>query len=129
MKYQKRNNSNWNSGSGRYSASGQQKKHSGAKRVSNGKNDGGTNVSAWNYSRQRGLVSILIFPTKFSDEPSKSGGLKLCAKVTFKRTGEERLISCIKSSKNGKYYIAKMGLCINPSAPNGGYCGTSNYTK
>lgn len=100
------------------------KKRSGAKFVSDGKGLN-TNISAWNYSKEKGLVSVLVFPTKYSDQPSKSGGLKLCAKVNFKRTGQTTLMSAVQSSKNDKIYIAALGWVINPKAPNGGYCGQS----
>lgn len=103
-------------------------KHSGAKKVTfeNGKSLSGTKgVSAWNWSKDRGFMDILIFQTKFSDELSKSGNVKLAAKVSFRRNGESSIKSCVISKKNGKYYIPALGLVVNPDAPNGGYCGQS----
>lgn len=106
-------------------------KHSGCKRVvlKRGSSSNERNISAWNVSKERGLITALIFATKYSDQPTSNGNVNLCAKVTFKRTGLTQLMKCVKSTKNGKFYIPALGMVANPDAPNGGYFGQSKRPR
>jgi len=121
------NNSNYNRGGNNSSAP---KKHSGAKWVAiqKGDNAGKQGVSAWNYSRRRGMVTVLIVPWgKTHEVKAKSSGRlwqNWMAKVFFKDIGEPKLFGAMFDVAKRKFYIKELGWVVNPNAPNGGYCGT-----
>jgi hypothetical protein len=121
-------NGNYNRGGNGGNAGRPNKKHSGARVtvIKQGKNQGQWCITAWNVSRDKGMVSVLIVPYGKTHESKSKGGrlwLNMMAKVTFKRYGETKLFSAMVDSSTKKATIEELGWTINPSAPNGGYCG------
>lgn len=118
---------NRNNGGG-YNNNQPRKKHSGARLVTfkKGKHAGAWGINAWNYSREKGMVSVLIAPygkTHLSKSNSGREWLNMMAKVTFRKTGQTLLFSAMVDNHTKKATIEELGWTINPSAPNGGYCG------
>lgn len=112
---------------------GQRKKHSGAKMVSitKGENKGKQGISAWNYSRRGGLISLLLTPYGKTDKhKSKTTGRiwqNWMVKVTYKSTKQpDYITSALYDEQRGFAIIKEFGWKVNPKAPNGGYCGTFN---
>lgn len=103
------------------------KKHSGAKFTASSKN-GNPCITAWNYSRRLGLISVFAAPYKGTKEVTspKSGKAYQVWMCTIEGKGIASthfpvLVSVEKHSfqiENG------YGWTVNPNAPNGGYCGT-----
>lgn len=103
------------------------KKHSGAKFTQTSKN-GNPCITAWNYSKRCGLISVFAAPYKGTHEvvSPKSGKAYQVWMCTIEGKGIQSshfpvLVSVQKHSfqiENG------YGWTINPNAPNGGYCGT-----
>lgn len=106
-------------------AGGMKKKHSGAKYHATTKN-GNPAISAWNYSRRHGLVSVLIAPYKGSKVVTSQSGRRWgvwMASITGK--GFRQNFPVLVDLASHKAYIREgFGWVVNPSAPNGGYCGT-----
>lgn len=121
--YQRNTQSNYRS---------QPKKRSGARFSVNRKTSEQV-VVGWNASRKRGLLSVLITTSKFTEEfkGKKSGKMytRLMAVLTNKTTGEQMVKNAYKSHANGKYYIPSLQMVVNPLAPNGGYFGQSKRPK
>ena len=63
---------------------------------------------------------------------SKNGdvwfGSVACTRLN-KNTGEETLLWGSMHKKTGKVVIDKIDFIVNPSSPNGGYCGTFRQKK
>ncbi len=123
-------------GYNRNNGGGSGKKHSGAKisRITKGQNTDSDCIVAWNYSKARGLVKLLITPYKGTKRvDSKPGKLweNWMVKVTISRTLSESITSAMVEVNSGggiiKATIQQFGWVVNPKAPNGGYCGT--FTK
>jgi hypothetical protein len=109
------------------------KKRSGAK-VTLGargtKGEGFEYVTAWNVSKDRGLITAFVFPYKNTHEYKNSRGEvseTLMCKIEYKRTGQTKLVPCTRKISSGKVRIPELGMVINPKAPNGGYFG--RFTK
>ena len=103
------------------------KKRSGAKKIV--KNDK-TYISAWNYSRERGMITAFVFAHDKSHVFKNRQGeesVTLCVKVFYKKTGQELIRPCTMKVSTGKVTIPDLGMTINPNASNGGYFGT--FTK
>jgi hypothetical protein len=112
-------------------------KHSGAK-SGRGRNDK-PYISAWNYSRRNGLVSVFIAPYHgtyksglFSDgiawKESKAGRryqVWMC-KIEGKGIASDHF-PVLVNEQGTKAVIRKFGWVVNAGARNGGYCGT--FTK
>ncbi len=122
------NNNNYNQNSG-YNQN--KKKRSGAKLspIKIGKGRGMWSVHAWNYSKERGLVTVKGFQntrsTKYSnDQGEQSSSIML--EIFYHRTGQRLLnLGWIKEN-TGKIYVDKLGMVISTKAPNGGYFGKIN---
>ena len=102
----------------------QMKKHSGCKRGVS-KKDGSPYTQGWNYSRAHGLVSFLAVCTKGTHETTSATGrkwLNVMVKVQ-KKFQNDVLFSGLMDALTGKVIINDQNLVMNPSAPNGGYCG------
>lgn len=104
------------------------KKHTGAKKglISKGEYQGDMYVSAWNYSKRRGMTSLLAVPYKDTREHDKSGRkwLTYICKVSMRDQGVERIEPVLVDANTGQFTLRSMGWVINPGAPRGGYCGT-----
>ena len=106
-----------------------QKKHSGARLI---KGEKGMFISAWKYT-QAGMLSITAnFWKDAHSEPSeKSPGYAWecwVVNILNKSTGQKSTHAALYNPKNGKLRISSLNWVINPSAPNGGYCGVA-FTK
>lgn len=125
------NNGGYNGNNGGHNGNNQpRKKHSGAKWVPirKGANKGKEAVSAWNFSRRKGLVSVLITPwDKTHEIKAKTSGRlwqNWMAKVFYKDIGMTQLFGAMFDPAKRKFFIKELGWVVNPQAPNGGYCGT-----
>lgn len=104
----------------------QGKKRSGAKYIHTSKN-GNPCITAWNASKSRGLLSILVAPYKGTKVVHSKSGREWhvwMASVIFKKTGQKSLSPVLVDAAKHSCTIKELGLTINPGAPNGGYCGT-----
>jgi hypothetical protein len=102
----------------------QPKKRSGSKFMTD--KSGNPCITGWNYSRSRGLISIIAGPYKGTKEvKSKSGKTwqNWFCKILFKDTGEIKKFSGLFNVGNSKLYIQELNMICNPKAPNGGYFG------
>lgn len=101
------------------------KKHSGAK-SGQGKN-GKFYVTAWNYSKQRGLIAVKAFENSKSvrSESPNTGNrfITMMFEVFYKKTGAKVLEIASFNVNTGKVYLQKLGMVISTKAPNGGYFG------
>ncbi|MGP2571608.1 hypothetical protein, partial [Ornithobacterium rhinotracheale] len=101
------------------------KKHSGAK-AGQGKN-GRFYVTAWNYSKQRGLITVRAFENSKSvrSESPNTGNrfITMMFEVFYKKTGAKVLEIASFNVNTGKVYLQKLGMVISTKAPNGGYFG------
>jgi len=104
------------------------KKHSGARYIDSTKN-GNPVITAWNYSRKAGLLSILIAPYKGSRiVQSKSGREWAVWMCSIEGKGVRDHFPVLVEMRTKRAIIQNgYGWVVNPSAPNGGYCGT--FTK
>lgn len=110
----------------------EQKKHSGAKKVfmKAGQHQGEACLVAWNYSKGKGMVKVLITPYgKTHESTSKNGRtwLNMFCKIFYVNTGVEIKTSVMVDANSYKGTVKELGWIVNPNAPNGGYCGT--FTK
>ncbi|TRX16736.1 hypothetical protein [Flavobacterium franklandianum] len=83
-------------------------------------------ITAWNYSKSRGLLTIIASPRK---DPSKrkTANPKFenwACKVFFKRTLQTVWYNGFFDLAKKKLTIKDMEFVLNPKAKNGGYCGT-----
>lgn len=102
-----------------------QKKHSGCKLKM--MSDGAPIISAWNYSRGAGLLAVYARPykgTKKSESKNGNTYLNLFVTLTNKRTRQITKTSGLFCLETKKLVISDFSLVCNPTAPNGGYCGT-----
>lgn len=110
---------------------GPKKKHSGAKFGYTHGDASKPYVSAWNYSKQRGLISLIASPYVGKNSRTKehrSGNGRVWenwrVKVFVKRTMQTLWFGCLYDTSTQKITIPDMGFVLNHKAPNGGYCGT-----
>lgn len=106
----------------------QPKKHSGAKLtvMQKGKHKGQQCIVAWNYSRQRGLISVIAAPYKGTKEVKSKTGRKWqnwMVTIRNKRTMQETITSGLFDPASRKLIVNDLGMVMNPGAPNGGYFG------
>lgn len=110
----------------------QAKKHSGCKKgiYKNAKGETGTYISGWNYSKRLGLVKFYAVATKFSEVVTSKRGVEYTSLMVLVDIPFRPQIK-VKGfvNKEGKCRIPSLGLVMNPSAPNGGYCGKSQKPK
>ncbi|MEP3228767.1 MAG: hypothetical protein ABJO02_03360 [Reichenbachiella sp.] len=101
-----------------------QKKHSGAKEKQC--KNGALGIFAWNYSRNRGLISVKGFTNSKSTESESERGNKfvtIMLECFYKNSGN-RVLELVNYNKTtGKAYLEKLGMVISTKAPNGGYFG------
>lgn len=101
------------------------RKRSGCKRTDK---DGTVILSGWKASRQ-GLLSVYARPYSGTKEHvgAQRGKHYLNYFVTIvnKNTGHETKTSGLFCMETGKLHIPQLNWVMNPSAPNGGYCGKS----
>ena len=108
---------------------GSKKKHSGAKVgvQREGKNKGKIYLSAWNYSRSRGMITVKAFENAKSKAYTvKSTGnrfVMVMLEIFYKKTGNIILDLVSYNLDTGKAYSDKLGMVISCQAPNGGYFG------
>jgi hypothetical protein len=103
----------------------QKKKHSGCKIKM--MPDGSPVLSAWNYSKAAGLMSVYARPYKRTEKHvSQSGNeyLNLFVTLTFKDQKRVVHTSGLFNLNTKKLIIRDYSLVCNPLAPNGGYCGS-----
>lgn len=100
------------------------KKHSGCKHVENAK---GEFLSAWNYSKGRGMLKAFVFPYHGTGTLNKSQKgneyISMMCKVTYQNSGIEKLIPVQMNIHTKKVTLSDLGMVLNPKAPNGGYFG------
>lgn len=103
------------------------KKHSGAKFTASSKN-GNPCISAWNYSKRCGLISVFAAPYKGTHEviSPKSGKSYQVWMCTIEGKGIQSVhFPVLVSVQKHTFQIENgYGWTVNPNAPNGGYCGT-----
>lgn len=100
-----------------------QKKHSGAKYISKAANDKPC-VSAWNYSRRHGMLSIVGSPT------SKGMVSEQCehwAVSVRPERGQRYVTTGFWNSNTGKLTIPDLGMVASTRAPRGGYFGKFSH--
>ncbi|MRJ08070.1 hypothetical protein EDL99_04100 [Ornithobacterium rhinotracheale] len=118
-------NPNFNRGYNRgYNNQRPQKKHSGAKAGTTKK--GGIYVTAWNYSKQKGMITVKAFENSRSVRSESQTGnrfLMMMFEVFYKNTGAKVLELANYNVNTGKVYLQKVGMVISTKAPNGGYFG------
>ena len=109
-------------------------KHSGAKNVSKADKDGVIifeGISAWNYSKDKGMVTVFITPYNKSKDLVKSQSgkvyMKMIAKIMYTRTGNVLIRPVLCNVNTDRVVISDLGWVVNPNAKNGGYCGS--FTK
>ena len=106
------------------------KKRSGAKETiqRKGKNKGKLAISAWNYSRSKGLIVFSAFENKRSKYPQSKKGNKfitMIGELVHRKTGEVTVHPIIYNVDTGKAYLNRLDMVISTKAPNGGYFGKS----
>lgn len=113
---------NYNVPSGGYAP--KPKKHSGAKKIVK---NGVDYISAWNYSRQKGMVTVFIAPYNKSDVVHSAGSGKkyrsLMCQIEYKNSGVSKHFPVLINIDTERVSIPEMGWVVNHRAPNGGYCG------
>jgi len=117
------NGGNWNNNRGN-GGNNQPRKHSGAKFKSRDKN-GNPCTTGWNKSKFAGFVKFLCVVTKNSVKSESAGGrqwISVMVKVQ-KQMSPEEITNGLMDVQTGLVTIQSMGICLNPKAPNGGYCG------
>lgn len=119
--------SNRNQYSGGNGQQRQQKKHSGAKYHASSKN-GNPCIVAWNYSRATGLVKVFIAPYSGTGEHESKNGKTyqnwMC-KIEGKKIAPQHFPVLVNTANNKAVIDTNgWGWVVNPSAPNGGYCGS-----
>lgn len=126
------NKNNQKGNSNKSNSSNDQKKHSGASLHTSfadkktGEIINGKFITAWNYSKSRGMLSIIASPRVDADK-RKTANPKYenwSVKVFFKRTLETKWYNGFYDLVTGKLTVKDMEFVINPKAKNGGYCGT-----
>ncbi|MDI5888736.1 hypothetical protein [Flavobacterium yafengii] len=83
-------------------------------------------LTAWNYSKSRGMLKIIASPRKDKDK-RKTANPKFenwAVKVFFARTLETKWYNGFFDVTKKKLTIKDMEFVLNPKAKNGGYCGT-----
>lgn len=108
---------------------GNKKKHSGARTCISSKpgHEGQIFISAWNFSREKGLVKVFVSPYKGTRDVQSGSGRTwrvMMAKLSFGRSGQEKIEPVLMDVQSGKVVIKSMGWVVNPRARNGGYCGS-----
>ena len=103
------------------------KKHSGAKYTATSKN-GNPCISAWNYSKRCGLISVFAAPYKGTKEVTSIKSRKtyqvwMCT-LEGKGIVSTHFPVLVSVEKHSFQIENGYGWTINPNAPNGGYCGT-----
>lgn len=102
----------------------EQKKRSGAKRGQT--KDGNPWISAWNYSRSRGMLTALAFPYNNTHETESNSGKKWqnwMVKLKWKKTGQEKVVPCLYCVTDGRVHVNSEWMIINPSK---NYFGTKS---
>ena len=107
-----------------------QKKRSGARStiIQKGKSKNLMAITAWNYSRGRGMIVAQGFEHKKSTRVESKAGNKFISivfEVTYRRTGNVMTIPALYNVNTGKAYLDKLGMVISTKAANGGYFGTA----
>lgn len=119
------NNGNWNNNNNR-----SQRKHSGAK-MGQGKN-GKRFISAWNYSRKYGLVSLIASMRETGKNTcvNRNGEqLEIFVCKVQKKYEQPQLFTGFYNPNDGKLRIPDLGMTVNPKAPNGGYWGKTAVSR
>jgi len=83
-------------------------------------------VSAWNASKEKGMISISAFENRKSTESKSDRGnmfITMMFEIIYKRTGNKMLEVGNYNLTTGKVFLQKPGLVISTRAPNGGFCG------
>jgi len=107
------------------------RKHSGAKIVHDKKKPERPCLTAWNYSKRLGLVTLIACQasTDFKvKKPEHAHSIKWHVKITIPMQGDKTYVGSWHTEKQ-KLYIPELGLVVNPSAPNGGYFGRCQKPK
>ena len=102
------------------------KKHSGAsfKTVENG-----VIVSAWNASREKGLIKVYARPyskTKVTESKSGKRWANLFVTITFLKTGQIINTSSLLDIDGKRLYVKELGM-IATKAGRGGYFGQGGF--
>lgn len=105
-----------------------QKKKSGAKEGTYVTKDGvtGMYISAWNYSRRRGLLVCKAFENSKSKKYESERGntfISMMFECFYKDNGNKVLEVALYNTRTGKVFLEKLGMVISTKAPNGGYFG------
>lgn len=118
--------SRYNNRYGNSNTQAPQKKKSGAKEMYSKKDGDFIGLSAWNHSKDRGLVTVKGFINSKSVESQSDRGNKfvtIMLEVFYHRTGN-RLLELVNYNKtSGKCYLDKMNWVLSTKANNGGYLG------
>ncbi|SJZ94765.1 hypothetical protein, partial [Sediminibacterium ginsengisoli] len=87
-------------------------------------------VRGWKASRQ-GFVTIICGPNKGTNVHESRTGRNWENWTATVQVGMAApyLVSCLYDQSTGKVSIEKLGLVLNPKAPNGGYCGRFGQPK
>jgi hypothetical protein len=122
-------NRNYNNNRGYNNSSNQpRKKRNGCKSFT-GKN-GNDYISGWYFSPDAGLVKVLVFRTKNSDEvhTSKSGKdwVSVAAKVTWLRTGQIQTFNALLDVQARRVSIKDINFILSV---NKNYCGPAFKKK
>jgi len=84
-------------------------------------------VSAWNASRDKGLIVVSAFENKKSKKYEvKSSGKKftmMIFEIVYRKTGNKVLELASFCTTTNKVYLKRLGMVISCNAPNGGYMG------
>jgi hypothetical protein len=107
----------------------QGKKHSGAKFGYCLGEQSRPFVRGWRFSRRFGMITYMCSTYKNTKRVTSKSGKEWenwCCVITF-ADGKTQLTSCLYNVQAKKVVLSSLGLVINPSAPNGGYCG--KFTK
>lgn len=106
----------------------QKKKHSGAKESIQkvGKNSGKLAITAWNYNKNRGMITLKAFENKGSKRvKSKNNNtfVTLIAEIFYHQTGNHVIETCLYNLQTGKMFVDKLQMVVSTKARNGGYFG------
>lgn len=99
------------------------KKHSGARFVT--KEDGAQIVSAWNYSRSKGMVVLYARPFKNTHRVESKNGkiwVNLFATIVYRKTGQIAKTGALLDVQAKRLYVKELNM-IATSKGKGGYFG------
>lgn len=82
-------------------------------------------IRGWKYSRRVGLMKVIAGPNKKTKRSTSKNGRQWEGWTAKVQTDfGTQLYNALYDVDKKRVFIQDLGLILNPSAPNGGYCGS-----